>query len=92
MKEELNYIEKNKASWNNKTDYHINSDFYDMANFLKGKNSLNDIEVKLLVKLYCIFNAISVRIVFRWPGWERLLPALTCLIKRSVKQLKLPNN
>ena len=45
---ELNYIEKNKAAWNSRTDHHFNSSFYDVENFLKGKNSLNDIELKLL--------------------------------------------
>ena len=68
MEEALNYIEKNKASWNNKTDYHINSDFYDMDNFLKGKSSLNDIELKLLgeitgktiLHLQCHFGQDSI--------------------------------
>jgi ubiquinone/menaquinone biosynthesis C-methylase UbiE len=45
---DLNYIEKNKLSWNSRTDYHIKSDFYDLEGFLKGTTSLNDIELKLL--------------------------------------------
>ncbi|MEO7523814.1 MAG: class I SAM-dependent methyltransferase [Ferruginibacter sp.] len=45
---ELNYIEKNKAAWNSRTNHHFNSSFYDVEGFLKGKNSLNDIELKLL--------------------------------------------
>ena len=48
MSEQINYIEKNKASWNDKTAHHFNSAFYDVDGFLKGKNSLNDIELKLL--------------------------------------------
>ena len=68
MNEDFDYIEKNKASWNNKTDYHINSDFYDMDNFLKGKSSLNDIELKLLgeitgktiLHLQCHFGQDSI--------------------------------
>lgn len=48
MSNELNYIEKNKAAWNSRTDHHIDSSFYDVDGFLKGKNSLNDIELKLL--------------------------------------------
>ncbi len=43
-----NYIEKNRASWNARTDYHIKSDFYDMEGFLKGASSLNEVELKLL--------------------------------------------
>lgn len=42
------YININKQTWNNKTDVHIDSDFYDVAGFLDGKSSLNTIELKLL--------------------------------------------
>jgi ubiquinone/menaquinone biosynthesis C-methylase UbiE len=42
------YISINKNSWNNKTAIHVNSDFYDNANFIKGKSSLNEIELNLL--------------------------------------------
>ena len=48
MNKELNYIDINRQSWNNKVDYHLKSDFYDLAGFLKGHTSLNDIELKLL--------------------------------------------
>lgn len=43
-----NYLEINKKSWNNRLESHLNSDFYDVTNFLKGKSSLNDIELNLL--------------------------------------------
>lgn len=43
-----NYLEINKASWNNRLESHLNSDFYDVPNFLKGKSSLNEIELELL--------------------------------------------
>lgn len=43
-----NYIEKNRESWNRRTAYHIESEFYDVEGFLKGKNSLNGIELALL--------------------------------------------
>ena len=42
------YIKLNKETWNNKTPYHINSDFYDVAGFLAGKNSLHKPELDLL--------------------------------------------
>ena len=48
MKTDINYIEINKKSWNNKTDIHYNSDFYDNDNFIKGQSSLNEIELNLL--------------------------------------------
>jgi SAM-dependent methyltransferase len=48
MNPENNYIEINRQSWNNRTETHLKSVFYDMDNFLKGKSSLNDIELKLL--------------------------------------------
>lgn len=43
-----NYIEINKQSWNKRTDSHLKSDFYDVESFLKGKSSLNPIELALL--------------------------------------------
>lgn len=48
MKPELNYIEINRNSWNNRTETHIQSDFYDVEGFKKGKSSLNEIELNLL--------------------------------------------
>ena len=42
------YIQKNRAAWNKKTLHHYNSGFYDVAGFLAGKNSLNDIELSML--------------------------------------------
>jgi ubiquinone/menaquinone biosynthesis C-methylase UbiE len=51
MNTDQKYIEINRQSWNNRTDTHIQSEFYDQAGFLKGKNSLNDIELNLLGKI-----------------------------------------
>ncbi len=48
MNSEQNYIEINRQSWNNRTETHLKSEFYDLDNFLKGKSSLNDIELNLL--------------------------------------------
>lgn len=48
MTTEIDYLSINKASWNSRTDAHIASDFYDVAGFIKGNNSLCDIELKLL--------------------------------------------
>ena len=48
MEEELDYININKQSWNDKTDVHIASGFYDMEGFLAGKSTLNAIELELL--------------------------------------------
>ena len=48
MKKEDNYIEKNKQSWNKRLESHLKSDFYDLEGFLKGKTSLNNIELDLL--------------------------------------------
>ncbi len=45
---EPNYIDINKQSWNNKVDFHVKSDFYDLDGFLKGNTSLNNIELTLL--------------------------------------------
>lgn len=48
MTPEHKYIEINRQSWNNRTETHLQSDFYDQENFLKGKSSLNPIELELL--------------------------------------------
>lgn len=48
MADELNYLEKNKESWNRRTDYHVDSEFYDVKGFLEGRTSLKPIELKLL--------------------------------------------
>mgnify|MGYP001801701390 CR=1 FL=1 len=43
------YLEFNKKSWDSRVEAHVESDFYDMASFLNGKSSLNEIESALLV-------------------------------------------
>lgn len=48
MNKENNYIAINRQSWNNRTDTHLKSEFYDLDNFIKGKTSLNSIELELL--------------------------------------------
>ncbi|HKO77048.1 MAG TPA: class I SAM-dependent methyltransferase [Flavobacterium sp.] len=48
MNSEHNYIEINRQSWNNRTDIHLKSEFYDLDGFLNGKTSLNEIELNLL--------------------------------------------
>jgi 2-polyprenyl-3-methyl-5-hydroxy-6-metoxy-1,4-benzoquinol methylase len=65
---DINYLEINRQSWNNKTDLHLKSEFYDLNNFLKGKSSLNDIELNLLgniegksiLHLQCHFGQDSI--------------------------------
>ncbi|MCG8474838.1 MAG: class I SAM-dependent methyltransferase [Cytophagales bacterium] len=42
------FISVNKSLWNEKTPYHLESDFYDNDSFLEGRNSLNEIELALL--------------------------------------------
>ena len=63
-----NYIEINKKSWNSRVDTHVASEFYDMVNFLNGKNSLKSIELNLLgdlkgkkvLHLQCHFGQDSI--------------------------------
>lgn len=45
---QFDYIAINRALWNQKTEYHFNSEFYDVEGFLKGRSSLNDLELALL--------------------------------------------
>lgn len=45
---EENYLEINKETWNRRTEVHVDSEFYDNESFIKGRSSLNDIELGLL--------------------------------------------
>ncbi|WP_107037587.1 class I SAM-dependent methyltransferase [Brumimicrobium mesophilum] len=68
MNPEENYKEINRESWNNRTDSHLNSEFYDMEGFMKGNTSLNSIELNLLgdvkgktiLHLQCHFGQDSI--------------------------------
>ncbi|SDG03136.1 class I SAM-dependent methyltransferase [Epilithonimonas hungarica] len=68
MNIEDNYLEINRDSWNTRTEAHINSDFYNLDAFLKGKSSLKDIELNLLgdltgksvLHLQCHFGQDSI--------------------------------
>jgi 2-polyprenyl-3-methyl-5-hydroxy-6-metoxy-1,4-benzoquinol methylase len=68
MNKEENYIAINRQSWNNRTESHLNSEFYDVDGFMKGKSSLNAIEMDLLgdiqgktiLHLQCHFGQDSI--------------------------------
>lgn len=68
MNKSIDYIKINKESWNNRTAYHIASEFYAMPSFLAGKTSLNPIELDLLgdvrgkkiLHLQCHFGQDSI--------------------------------
>ncbi len=63
-----NYIDINKASWNNRLESHLKSDFYNLDAFINGKSSLNTIELDLLgdikgkniLHLQCHFGQDSI--------------------------------
>ena len=63
-----NYIKLNRESWNNRVEPHLKSEFYNLESFLKGKNSLNEIELNLLggvkgksiLHLQCHFGQDSI--------------------------------
>jgi SAM-dependent methyltransferase len=42
------YLEVNRSLWNKRTDVHLGSLFYDVEAFVKGRQSLNEIELNLL--------------------------------------------
>lgn len=46
--EQLDYVSINRSLWDQKTQHHVNSEFYDVAGFLNGRSSLNHIEQSLL--------------------------------------------
>jgi 2-polyprenyl-3-methyl-5-hydroxy-6-metoxy-1,4-benzoquinol methylase len=68
---ELNYIEINRRTWNQKTAVHYESDFYNVKEFILGGNSLNSIELDLLgdlngkkiLHLQCHFGQDSISLV-----------------------------
>jgi ubiquinone/menaquinone biosynthesis C-methylase UbiE len=43
-----NYLDINKKLWNERTQHHVDSDFYDVKGFVEGKSSLKEIELGLL--------------------------------------------
>ncbi|WP_374459001.1 class I SAM-dependent methyltransferase [Chryseobacterium taeanense] len=63
-----NYLEINRNSWNAKVETHLKSDFYFVDEFLKGRTSLNSIELELLgdikdkkiLHLQCHFGQDSI--------------------------------
>ena len=63
-----NYLNKNRNSWNKRAELHFGSEFYDVEGFLKGKSSLNPIEMGLLgdlngksvLHLQCHFGQDSI--------------------------------
>lgn len=48
MDNQQHYFKANIEHWNHRTPIHIDSEFYDVPSFKKGKNSLNTIELDLL--------------------------------------------
>jgi len=48
MNDQNNYKSINKQLWNEKTEAHVDSKFYDTKGFLEGKTSLNSVELDLL--------------------------------------------
>jgi len=68
MKDKIDYISINKKSWNQRTDCHIDSEFYDNKAFLAGKSSLNtfeldmlgDVKRKKILHLQCHFGQDSI--------------------------------
>ncbi len=68
MTSNTNYLEINKNSWNKRTEIHITSEFYDVEGFIKGKSSLNEIELgifpdlkgKKILHLQCHFGQDSI--------------------------------
>jgi ubiquinone/menaquinone biosynthesis C-methylase UbiE len=63
-----NYLDINRKSWNAKVELHLESDFYFVDEFMKGRTSLNSIELELLgdikdkkiLHLQCHFGQDSI--------------------------------
>ena len=73
MKDEENYKEVNRRTWNEKVAHHMNSDFYDQRSFMAGEDSLKSIEIDLLgdlkgkriLHLQCHFGQDSISMARR---------------------------
>lgn len=69
----MDYLSINKEAWNKRTKVHVESEFYDVASFKKGKGSLNPVELKQvgdvkgksLLHLQCHFGQDTL-------SWARL--------------------
>ena len=48
MSEFAAFLEKNKAAWNQRTDIHVESEFYDVEGFRQGQTSLKPFETEAL--------------------------------------------
>ena len=48
QKELIDFFNTNKKAWNNKTLFHLKSEFYDVEGFKEGKSSLKFIELEEL--------------------------------------------
>ena len=65
---ESNWLEINRQFWDAATPYHVSSDFYAQDEFLKGKSSMNEIELhslgdvrgKKILHLQCHFGQDSL--------------------------------
>lgn len=63
-----NYKEINREQWNQRVEPHVESEFYDVAGFINGQNSLKDTEIALLgdikgkriLHLQCHFGQDSI--------------------------------
>ena len=72
MTDHQTYFEANRESWNKRTAVHIDSEFYDLPSFKRGKSSLTKIELqelgdvkgKSLLHLQCHFGMDTM-------SWER---------------------
>ena len=89
------YFEANKKAWNNKTLFHIKSDFYDVEGFKKGKSSLRHIELeelgdvknKSMLHLQCHFGLDSL-------SWAKLGAKVTAVdfSEESIKAARKLND
>lgn len=52
MEAAKNYLTHNKDSWNKRTVAHVDSEFYDTPSFIKGRSSLNAIELPYLQNIH----------------------------------------
>ncbi|MFS1911782.1 hypothetical protein [Vibrio sp. 10N.286.48.B7] len=87
----MDYLAMNQKAWDQRTTLHFESNFYDVNTFIRGKSSLNPIELeevgdvagKSLLHLQCHFGQDSLSGRVKGPR----LPALIYRPKRLKRRV-----
>ncbi|WP_286269178.1 class I SAM-dependent methyltransferase [Thalassotalea hakodatensis] len=91
----MDYLSINRKAWDDRTEIHVNSTFYDVNAFISGKSSLNEIELnqvgevkgKSLLHLQCHFGLDTLS----WARKGAIVTGVDLSTKAIVQANKLNN-